>query len=154
MLVEDQKKKVTLSRTIPAFQLFVIICLIILIVYNVLLKTVLSGAALPAFIDMRLTIPGLDSTTHISTLLIGIVAAIVLFFYTIASIGKQKKQRRMKTRPINQLVLTIVADILIIVSSILYMKDGFPVLGAYLLVAIICFAAVSSLGGKNEKEKG
>ncbi len=142
-----------MSRTIPAFQMFTIICLVILIVYNVLLRTVLSGTTLPAFLDMRLTIPGLDANTHISALLIGIVAAVILFFYTIYSIGKQKKQRRMKTRPINQLVFTIIADILIIVSSVLYIKDGFPLLGAYLLVALICFAAASGLGGKNEKEK-
>ena len=140
---------------IPAFQMFVIICLVILIVYYVLLETILSNSAVPLFLDLRLTVPGLDNSIHISALLIGIAAAVVLFFYTIYSIGKQKKQRRMKTRPLNQLVFTIIADILIIVSSLLYMKDGgYPLVGAYLLVVILSFAVVSGLDGKKEKEKG
>ena len=154
MLVEDQKKKINLARAIPGFQMFIVILTVLLIVYDVLTKTVLSGAALPLFLDMRLSVPGLDQDSHVSALIIGIAAAVVLFFYTIGSIGKQKKMRRMKTRPINQLVFTIIADILILVASVLYMRDGgFPMLGAYFLVAIIAFAAANGIPGNSKKEK-
>lgn len=153
MLIEDQKKKLNLFKSIPVFQTFIILCLIVLLIYFVI-ETVTGGASLPAFLERRLVVPGLDDGgASVSALLIGMVSAAVLFFYTIYSIGSQKKARRMKARPVNQLVFTIIADILIVVISVLYMKNGgYPLLAGYLLIAILLFAVLSGASGARQKE--
>lgn len=76
-----------------------------------------------------LMIPGLDAEGRcVSALLIGIIAAVCLMVTTLYSIGSQKRARRMKGRPLDQMVFSALLAVLMIVVCVgLFRYRGLPV---------------------------
>ncbi len=107
------------------------------------LKGILSGVFGP---DAVLMIPGMDVEGRvISTLLIGIIFAVVLLAATILSIGKQKKGHRMKRRPLDQLIQAfLIAILAILVALSLFFYHGMPIAALIALVLFVILKAIPS----------
>ena len=59
--------------------------------------------------------------------------------------------RRMRARPISQLVGTVIADVLLIVNGVIYLqKGGLPILSLYLLILILLCGCLVSLRGSSK----
>ncbi|MBQ6441184.1 MAG: hypothetical protein IJJ13_01145 [Lachnospiraceae bacterium] len=105
------------------------------------LKGMLNGIFGP---DATLLIPGLDREGRaVSALLIGIIFGVGLLAATILSIGKQKKGRKMKRRPLDQLILALLAAVLVILIAVaLFLYRGIPVATLVALVLFIVLKAI------------
>ena len=108
------------------------------------LKGLLSGIFGP---DAMLMIPGLDREGRaVSALLIGIFFGVGLLAATILSIGKQKKGRRMKRRPLDQLILAFLTAVLVILIAVaLFLYHGLPITA---LIALLLFIVLKAIPGK------
>ncbi len=105
------------------------------------LKGMLSNVFGP---DEMLLIPGLDRDGRaVSALLIGIVFGIGLLAATILSIGKQKKGRRMKRRPLDQLIVALLTAVLVILIAVaLFLYRGLPLATLIGLIVFIVLKAI------------
>ena len=94
--------------------------------------------------DAMLRIPGLDQEGRaVSALLIGIIFGVGLLAATILSIGKQKKGRRMKRRPLDQLILALLtAALVILIAVALFLYRGLPIATLIGLVFFIVLKAI------------
>ncbi len=107
------------------------------------MKGLLSGVFGP---DAVLLIPGMDGEGRAaSALVIGIFFALGMLAATILSIGKQKKGRRMKRRPLDQLIQALLTAILVIVVAIsLFLCRGIPIAALIALVLFVILKAIPS----------
>ena len=94
--------------------------------------------------DATLLIPGLDREGRaISALLIGIVFGVGLLAATILSIGKQKKGRKMKRRPLDQLILAFLTAVLVILIAVaLFLYRGVPIATLIALALFLILKAI------------
>lgn len=132
--------------------LSVLPCILLAAAGAVISKVLLITGTLKGILgeEAFLVIPGLDTDErHLSVIIIGIVGAVCLMVYTLYSIGSQKKNRKMKRRPTDQMLISLLSAILLIIICIeLSRFQGIPL--ALIIAAVICillFALKRKLSG-------